>query len=257
MSYPTVVFIGAGNVANHLAKGFHQVGIDILQIVNRSFDKAQKLADEVDAKPTDDVNNISWEADIYILAIKDDDIKDVVSNLSLSKGILVHTSGSVPLDHLKNAAPEAGVFYPLQTFKADQEVDLTQVPICLEATSSEAFQQLNTLASKISNQVHNIDSEQRKTIHIAAVFLNNFTNHMLACAEELLVSHNMDFDLLRPLLEETWQKIRHHKPSEVQTGPAIRNDQQVIGEHLDRLKNEPELQAVYRVLTESIQRKHS
>lgn len=244
-------------MATHLAKGFYRAGIDILQIFNRHLDKARKLADQVDAQATDDFNNIKKNADVYILAVQDDAIQNLVQELSLSQGILVHTSGSVPLDQLEPAAPEVGVFYPLQTFRADQKVDLTQVPICLEASSSAAYQKLEALASTISKQIHHINSEQRKTIHIAAVFLNNFTNHMLACAEELLTEHNMDFDLLRPLLEETWQKVRDHKPSDVQTGPAIRNDRQVITEHLERLKNEPELQAVYRVLTESIQRKYS
>jgi predicted short-subunit dehydrogenase-like oxidoreductase (DUF2520 family) len=257
MSSQSVVFIGAGNLATHLAKGFYQAGVDIMQIINRHFDKAKNLADQVDAQPADDLNSLKKDADVYVVAVQDDALQNIVKDLSLPLGTLVHTSGTVPLSQLSNAAPETGVFYPLQTFRADQELDLTQAPICLEASSSETYQQLQALASTISNQIHPVDSEQRKTIHIAAVFLNNFTNHMLACAEELLSKHNMDFDLLRPLLEETWQKVRHHKPSDVQTGPAMRNDRQVITEHLDRLKNEPELQAVYRVLTESIQRKYS
>ncbi len=257
MAASSVVFIGAGNVATHLAKGFYATGINILQVVNRTKHKAHSLAKQVDAQAEDDLSCVRHDADLYIVAIKDDGIHQVAEKLSLPGGIITHTSGSVPMEALEGTAPAIGVFYPLQTFKADQQVNLTQVPLCLEANTDDALQQLKTLASKVSSNVHEIDSEQRKTIHIAAVFLNNFTNHMLACAEELMIKHKMDFDLLRPLLEETLHKVRDHKPSEVQTGPAVRNDSQVIQEHLNRLKEDPELQAIYRVLSESIQRKHS
>ena len=225
----SVVIIGNGNIATHLESAFLKVDtIRVTQINSRKL------------------KNIP-EADITILAVSDDAIADVSSKITNS--FVVHTSGSSSIEDLKNTSNK-GVFYMLQTFSKDKEIDFSKVPFCLEAENKEDYLLLETLAKAIGVKVYNINSEQRKAIHVAAVFVNNFTNHLYKIGNDICEENKVPFEILQPLIDETSQKIKTLSPKKSQTGPAIRNDKKTIENHLELLNIEQ--QRIYKILTQSI-----
>ena len=169
--------------------------------------------------------------------------------------LIVHTSGATDLFNLLAFTDNAGVFYPLQTFSKAKEVDFWSVPLCIEGANEIITQTLKELAQTISNNVYIIDSLHRKTLHLAAVFACNFPNYLYGVAQDLLEGQNIDFALLRPLILETAQKVQNNLPPDVQTGPAIRRDQKTMLGHLQMLKDEPELEQLYRLLSQGIIKK--
>lgn len=226
----SVLIVGSGNVASHLVRAFLSVKkINILQISSR------------------DLKSIPY-ADITILAVSDDAIAEVSSKIT--NEFVVHTSGSVALKALQNTTRK-GVFYPLQTFSKDKVVDFSQIPFCLEAENKEDLKTLTRLASLLSEKIYNINSEQRKILHVAAVFVNNFTNHLFKIGSNLCEKHEIPFEILGPLIDETTNKIKVLHPSEAQTGPASRKDKKTIKNHLNLLDKKE--QAIYKTLTKSIQ----
>ncbi len=226
----SVAIIGLGNVATHLYHAFeNKAGIKVTQLNSRDLPK-------------------SMANDIAIIAVSDDAIQEVSRQVDTS--LVVHTSGSASMHELQNKGRK-GVFYPLQTFTKGTIVDFNEIPICLEAQKKEDLQLLEILADSISNQVFHINSEQRKSIHVSAVFVNNFVNHMYTMAQTICNEHNVPFEILQPLIQETASKVKNIAPSLAQTGPAKRNDIKTIQKHLDLL-NEHQ-QDIYRKLTESIQ----
>ena len=247
--------IGAGNMATRLAIAFHDKGIKILQVFGRTASSAKALAERVGADFSIKINQLNPGADIYIIAVNDDAVAQVASKLHLPGKVVAHTSGSVPMSALNASGARTGVFYPLQTMTRDKEVDFSKVPVCIESDEEEVRQTLLELARLISDNVHLINSEQRSRIHLAAVFVNNFSNHMMAIAEDMLDNQGLDFDILRPLIEETFHKILSASPSNVQTGPAMRDDRQVMEKHLALLSGKE--RDIYKMLTESIQEFHN
>ena len=228
----SVVIVGNGNVATHLTNAFLKADtISVTQINSRKLEKIP-------------------QADVTIIAVSDDAIESVSSKIKNS--FVVHTSGSVALNSLKNSGNK-GVFYPLQTFSKNREVDFYEVPFCLEAENNEDYQLLERLAKSIGNKVFSINSEQRKALHIAAVFVNNFTNHLYKIGNGICKEYHIPFEILHPLIKETVAKIETLSPEKAQTGPAIRNDQKTIKKHLDLLTENQ--QEIYRILTKSIQNK--
>ena len=226
----SVVIVGNGNVATHLTNAFLKV--DIVFVTQINSRKLEKIP----------------QADVTIIAVSDDAIETVSSKIKNS--FLVHTSGSVAISSLKNLGNK-GVFYPLQTFSKNREIDFLEVPFCLEAENNDDYQLLEKLAKSIGNKVFSINSEQRKALHIAAVFVNNFTNHLYKIGNDICKEHHIPFEILHPLMKETVAKIEKLSPEKAQTGPAIRNDQKTIKNHLDLLtKNQ---QKIYTILTKSIQ----
>ncbi len=165
--------------------------------------------------------------------------------------MVVHTSGSAPLTIL-NDNNRKGVFYPLQSFSKDKAVDFKNIPICLESENGTDYRVLEAVAKAISDKVYAINSEQRRAIHVAAVFVNNFTNHLYSIGNEICTENQIPFDILKPLIEETVQKLQTLTPEEAQTGPAIRNDYNTIAAHEAFLTNENQL-TIYKILTQSIQ----
>lgn len=248
-----IVFIGSGNVATHLALAFKKAGHTIIQVYSQHLENADVLAKLVKAKSIDSLELIDKTADIYIVAIKDDAIETVVKQLQLGNKIVAHTSGSIDMTALKNTSKNYGVFYPLQTFSKNKKVDFKTVPICLEASNTDTFSVLSNLA-QISANVQSINSKQRKSIHLAAVFACNFSNHMYAIAASILQSNKVSLDILKPLIEETAQKIKTTAPVLAQTGPAIRNDKKIMNNHLDMLNNNSDYQKIYELLSKSIQK---
>ena len=244
-----VVLIGSGNVAQHLIKAFAKSAtIDVIQAFSRQKETLISLLDS--NKITDDFNNLA-EADLYIIAVSDDAIAEVSSQLPFENRLVVHTSGSVSLDAL-DKKNRKGSFYPLQTFSKKAEVDFSQIPIFLESENDFDFELLEKVAHSISNKIHKINSEQRKAMHVSAVFVNNFVNHLYQIGNEICEKNNVPFEVLKPLILETANKVMTLSPKEAQTGPAIRNDKQTIASHLDFLLDENQ-NNIYKILTQSIQ----
>lgn len=248
-----VIIIGSGNVAQHLIVAFQNsqnmgTEIELIQVFSRKKESISNLLD-LD-KITDDLATLE-EADLYIIAVSDDAIADVSSQLPFKNRLVVHTSGSIPLNDLDDDNRK-GVFYPLQTFTKNKEVDFKTIPICLESENATDFQLLEKVAKMISDKVFAINSEQRKALHVAAVFVNNFTNHLYQIGSEICQENQVPFDILKPLIAETAQKIMILSPEEAQTGPAKRNDTTTIEAHEAFLSDENHLK-IYKTLTQSIQ----
>jgi predicted short-subunit dehydrogenase-like oxidoreductase (DUF2520 family) len=252
-----VILIGAGNLGTQLALALSEKGIAIKQVYSRTLKSAQKLAQKVNAAYTNDFSQVVKDADLYIVAVKDAAIEEVLKGLKLkSTSLIVHTAGSIPMDILAGFTGNYGVFYPLQTFSVDRKADFSTIPLCLEANDPVVLSQLYQMAQRISSSIHFIASEDRKTLHLAAVFVNNFVNHLYWAGAEITAQKGLDFDLLKPLIKETAEKIQTMHPLDAQTGPARRNDLQVISNHLIMLEDNPELQKIYSFVSESIARIH-
>jgi predicted short-subunit dehydrogenase-like oxidoreductase (DUF2520 family) len=251
MSY-NIVLIGAGNVASHLGIHLKKVGHNIEQVFSKHIDNAEELANVLDATYTNKLNEINKEADLYILSVKDYAIDDVILELRLPDKIVVHTSGAVPLLGMEHISKKCGVFYPFQTFTKESAVDFATVPIFIEASDKATEKVLLEVAQSLSKLSQVVKSEQRKALHLAAVYVNNFTNHLFHIAQTILQKEKLPFELLYPLIKETVTKAGKHKPYDIQTGPARRDDWKTIDEHLHFLDDSPEFREVYLVLTESI-----
>lgn len=244
-----VVIIGSGNVALHLANAFYNSKeVDLVQIYARNIAQLNALKKQVDV-----TNNIAFlaKAAIYIIAVSDDAIPDVSSLIDAKNGLVVHTSGNISLNSLKNKGRK-GIFYPLQSFSKEKSVCFNKIPFCLEAQNKEDFNLLKKLAESIGKEIYEINSEQRKAIHLAAVFVNNFTNHLYKISNDICEKHKIPFKILYPLIDETTSKIKELSPEKAQTGPAIRNDKETIQNHLNILDKEQ--QDIYQLITKSIQK---
>ena len=244
-----LTIIGSGNVAQHLIKTFTKSeGIEIGQVFSR---KKESLIHLIDSdKIVTDFSDLK-EADLYVISITDDAISEVSAQLPFHNQLVVHTSGTSPIDVL-NSKNRRGVFYPLQTFSKNKAVDFSIIPICLEAENDADYHVLETVAKSISNAVFSISSEQRKALHVSAVFVNNFTNHLYQIGQEICEEHQMSFEILKPLIQETADKIKTLNPIDAQTGPAKRNDSGTIEAHLNYLTNQTQ-KDIYKLLTQSIQ----
>lgn len=244
-----VVILGSGNVAQHLIKVFLQTEeVSLVQVFARQPNQLTHLLPT--AKIVSDYQKII-EADVYIISVSDNAIAEVSFQLPFENRLVVHTSGSSDLSVL-DKKNRKGVFYPLQTFTKGKKVDFTPIPICLEAENEQDYQLLEQLGNSISKKVFNINSEQRKSLHVAAVFVCNFVNHLYQIGNEICEANQIPFEVLHPLIKETAQKILELTPKEAQTGPALRNDTQTIEKHLDFLSNE-NYKTIYQLLTQSIQ----
>ena len=246
-----IVFIGAGNLATRLGMALFAKGNEIIQVYSRTTESAKLLGEKVNAPYTDNIKQITPEADLYIFSVKDDVLSGLLELIPSNKGLWVHTAGSIPMEVFYKHHNRFGVFYPLQTFSKHREVNFSVIPIYIEAKNTDDLTILKNLASTISDNVIEATSKQRKYLHVAAVFACNFTNHMYAIAAKLLEDKGLRFDQLLPLIDETAQKVHTLHPLDAQTGPAIRFDENVINRHLDMLIDE-DLKKIYRLLSESI-----
>lgn len=247
----SVVILGTGNVAQNLYASFREnKDIDVVAVVGRS-------ADSLSPFEGDTIITTTWDnlpnADVYIIAVKDDAIAEVSNNINVS-GLVVHTSGVVPMDTL-DKHQKRGVFYPLQTFTAGKIMDFHHIPLCLEAMDNEDFELLKSMAEKISSNVQHISSDKRRILHVAAVFVNNFTNYMYTIGNGICEENQLDFSILHPLIKETANKIEFMSPEEAQTGPASRNDLETLHRHLQLLKDEKQ-RAIYKLLSNAIKAKN-
>ena len=246
------VFIGSGNVASHLSLALQTSGLEFCQVYSHTIGNAQILAEKLHVPYTNKSSDIYKDADIYFYALKDDVLQQFIEKVNLPNGIHVHTAGSIPMIVFEGYAKNYGVFYPLQTFSKSKIVDFKLIPICIEASSLAIESVLLELANSVSKKNYLLSSEQRMQLHLSAVFASNFTNRMYAIAAEILEDAGMEFDIIKPLIEETCSKIRTLHPSKAQTGPALRHDEKIIQKHIELLSEKPEIQKLYKEISENI-----
>ena len=245
-----IILIGSGNVATKIGLFLFSNGYKIIQVWSRKITNAKVLSKKINSYPINNLSKIK-KADLYIIAVKDDKIEYVVNNIQNKINNVVHTSGSTSINVFGNKFKNFGVFYPLQTFKKGNTLNMKEVPICIEANSENFQKKLMDFASNFSNNINLIDSHQRNIIHLAAVFSCNFTNHMFTISQKLLENSNIDFKILIPLIKQTILQIEKKHPSQLQTGPAVRKDLKTIKNHLKSISDK-EVKEIYHTLTNSI-----
>ena len=249
-----IVLIGAGNLATNLGKALSHAEHEIVQIYSRTMVSARGLAHEVGGTPITDLKSLCNDADVYVIALKDSVVGDLLPQICKGREerLFVHTSGSLSMDIFSGHAYNYGVLYPLQTFSKQREVNFQDIPCLLEGVNKQVVGVLKTLASSISDQIYMLSSEKRKYLHLAAVFACNFTNHCYALAEKVLKKQELPFSLLLPLVDETARKVHSESPQHLQTGPAVRNDTNIIQAHLSLLGEDKALQDLYECMSKSI-----
>jgi predicted short-subunit dehydrogenase-like oxidoreductase (DUF2520 family) len=254
-----ISIIGAGRVAHHLAHVLSKQH-SIIQIYSRSIDKAQALALAVDAQAIQQLEALNQSVDLILIAVSDQAIQSVIQQLHMfaPNVLIAHTSGSTHVDVLCQYHQRAGVFYPLQTFSFEREIDWQNTPLFIETKQAEDLKTLETLANEISQRVYCYSSEQRLSLHLAAVFACNFSNYCYDMAKQVVDAQSVDFSLLFPLIETTAKKALQANPKEMQTGPAMRGDKNIIQMHQTLLQqaNRNDLAEVYALLSGQILKRH-
>ncbi|MEX0997834.1 MAG: Rossmann-like and DUF2520 domain-containing protein [Flavobacteriaceae bacterium] len=243
-----IVILGTGNIGSHLLAAFENVSaLEVVQVYNRSFEGLNSI--RFRGSKTTHLNELV-DADCYIIAVPDDAVAKISDALPFENRLVVHTSGSVALSEL-NPKNRRGVFYPLQTFSKNRKVYFNEIPFCLEASDQKDLEILKTMARTISSSVHEIDSEKRKQLHLAAVFVCNFVNHLYQIGYEITENNQIPFSILKPLIKETASKIERDSPMDMQTGPAKRNDTSTMNKHIDLL-DIPIQKDLYKLLSQAI-----
>lgn len=248
-----IVVIGAGNVATHFAHAFSSNGDKIVQIYSRTIESAHCLAEQFGVGYTNNLACLKTDADIYIFAISDDALFDVALDLKLKDKICFHTSGTVPMDVLAPVTKNYGVVYVPQTFVKYMAMDYSRLPFCIEAANTATLEVLQKMVSNISPKIYTIDGEQRRYLHLASVFANNFGNCINAMAQQIMEQHNLSFEIIHPLIEETARKIQYGNLWNLQTGPAKRGDNGTLDKHRRLLVDNPKYLEAYNVLTQIIE----
>lgn len=244
----TVNIIGSGNVATHLISNILQFKeIEIQKVFARRTYTLEGTIES--AKITHRIQDLK-PADITIICVSDDAIEEISEQIPFTNQLVVHTSGSSDISII-NKKNRQGVFYPIQTFSKNKKINFKEIPFCLETANVSDLIVLKKIASILSNKVYMINSEQRRNIHVAAVFVSNFTNHLYQIGNEICQEKNIPFEIFHPLIEETAQKIKSLSPKDAQTGPAKRQDKKTILKHLETIKD-PMQKEIYTLLTNSI-----
>lgn len=251
----SIVVIGSGNVASHLAKGFENAGCRILQVFSPNPEHAARLASQLDdCRSISDVADIDRSADLYLIAVCDGAVSQITSQMPHVEGIVAHTSGSVPLDALAPASERHAVLYPLQTFSREAEVELSEVPFFTEASNQRVLDEIDTFGRMISEHVYHADSARRKTLHIAGVLSCNFVNYLWDCTTQVLARDGYGFEVVEPLIKATLRKAIEHGAHNSQTGPAMRCDIEVMKSHMADLG--PDMASIYEMLSRAIMKTH-
>ena len=231
-----VVIIGTGRLASNLGPALAEAGHEVVMVNSRTLD------------------GLPREADVFIIAVKDDALVEVIMRVTQGREeqLIAHTAGSLPLSLFEGRAKHFGVFYPMQSFSKERRVDFCQIPIFLEASDADSLNCLHVLASSISDSVYEMSTSERKFLHLAAVFACNFSNHCYALAADVLAQHGLPFSVMLPLVDETARKVHQFHPRDAQTGPAVRHDETVMSMQSQLLADEPLKQQIYNLLSESI-----
>lgn len=248
-----VVLIGSGNVATVLGRLIKCAGYNIVQVFSKQLQHAEKLASSLEATAISTETAIAKNADIYIISVPDDEIEKVAKQLNLGDKILVHTSGSVSKETLKKASANYGVLYPLQSLRKEL-AHIPEIPFLIDGNNDQTLFAIEQFAKTFSQKVQRVNDEQRLKLHVAAVIVSNFTNHLYALASGFCKDEGTDFSILAPLIAEVAQRVSVGDPKDLQTGPAIRNDEATIQKHLEILTPHTQLRKLYKEITESIQK---
>lgn len=247
----SIVLFGTGNLATHLFIALAKSEkFKVVQVYNHRPESLEFFKEKT--KTTTSLAEVV-PADIYLIALKDDVIQEIAPKVIHKKALVLHTSGAIPMSVLSKFE-RFGVLYPLQTFSKNKPVDFKNIPMCIEANKEAELQILEQLSLEITTKVYKISSEQRKVLHVAAVFVSNFVNYLYTEGQEICIRNKIPFEILHPLILETASKIIDLSPKEAQTGPAKRNDLAVINSHLELLNEEQK--KIYQILTQSIQNLH-
>ena len=246
-----ITIVGAGNVGTVLGRLLKEKRHTINEVFSRNHFQAIKLADELQGRVCNNLEQINKQSDVYIVAVSDDAVDAVSASLRLDKQIILHTSGSVSIGRLRNVSENFGVLYPLQSLRKETG-HTPSVPFLVDANNEHTLQQISDLALSISPNVIVADDEKRLHYHLAAVIVSNFTNHLYALAKQYTDLNEIDFKLLMPLIEEIVRRLHDYEPAKMQTGPAARGDINTIEKHLALLGQFPQLRGVYAAMTESI-----
>ena len=249
-----IIFIGAGNLATHLATELCNAGHDIVQVYSRTEKSARLLAVQAGADPITDVNDITHDADACIVAVKDSALEMLLPKVCGERRniVFMHTAGSMPMSVFEGYADHYGVLYPMQSFSKKRSINFHEIPCFLEWNDGRAEDVIKQLAECVSDAVYEADSDERKHLHLAAVFASNFVNHCYEMTSQLLQKYDLPFDVMLPLVDETASKVHQMKPRDAQTGPAVRYDENVMNMHIQMLENEPRMKKIYEIMSESI-----
>ncbi|HSN62174.1 MAG TPA: DUF2520 domain-containing protein [Ferruginibacter sp.] len=246
-----IALIGSGNVATVLGRLIKQHNHQIIQVISRDMDNARILAEELGATYTDFNGKPDTDADMFILAIADQALEHFFSNFGMGNKLVVHTAGSVSINVLSKYSSNYGVLYPLQSLRKEMQV-IPGIPFLIDGNSSDVTSFIEDFAHSISNSVRKVGDEERLKLHAAAVIVSNFTNHLYAIAEDFCQKENLDFNMLKPLILETANRVQTASPALVQTGPAVRKDIITMDKHLRLFAAHPKLRTTYLRLTDSI-----
>jgi len=255
-SAPDIVIVGSGNVGFHVGQKLYRQGFEIKQVFSKTPEHGKSLAEKVNCSFTTELSEVVSDADVYLLCVKDDVMQEVVDALNIKDKIVLHTAGSVQRNISARTDIHQGVLYPLQSFNRNTEVNWENVPVFVDGDNDHVISIATQIGQALSNNVQRANDEQRMSIHIAAVFANNFSNHCLAIGQCLLEEHGYDFSVLKPLMNTTFQRLLTTKPFDVQTGPAIRGDVNTVDKHLKALSTQSDWKELYERMSDDIKKLH-
>ena len=237
-SFMRIVIIGRGRLATNLEHALLTAGHEVVSVNSRTLE------------------SLPFEADVFIVAVKDAALADVIR--AATKGrenqLFVHTAGSMPMDLFEGLTAHYGVFYPMQTFSKERMVDFNDISVFLETNDEISMERLKKLAATLTTHIYELDSEGRKHLHLAAVFACNFVNHCYALSAEVLAAKDLPFSVMLPLVDETARKVHEMAPKDAQTGPAVRGDQNVMQMQANMLAGHPAVKQIYEALSNDIRR---
>lgn len=249
-----IVMIGAGNVATHICRTLAGKDCSLVQVWSRSWESASELAALTGCEPVVSFDNIVRDADIYIISVVDSALDSVVGRLCAEcrQGVFVHTAGTMPMQVFEGRAEHYGVMYPMQTFTKRKRLDFKVIPCFVEASDDGALAVIKRFASLLSDNVYELSGDDRRWLHVAAVFACNFSNACCAMSSRILKEHGLDFSVMLPLVDETMRKLHSLAPEEAQTGPAVREDYNVMDRHMEMLGGDEKLRQVYDMMSKII-----
>jgi len=250
-----IVLIGAGNVATILGKLFYNKGFNILQVVGRSMNSTVALAYELNANAVTDINKIDTTANLYVIAVPDDAVKLIASQLILPGKLVVHTAGTLPCNFIESISKRVGVVWPLQSLRKEIK-KMPVIPFVVDGNSEEVTSQLVSIMANISDEVTTLGDDARKKLHLSAVIVSNFTNHLYALTQDYCTKNNLPYEMLKPLIEETALRLQDYEAKDIQTGPSVRGDKNTVKLHEELLKEEGYLHLIYSLMDDSIGKLH-
>lgn len=249
-----IAILGSGNVATFLAKALRKANNTITQVYSPNFENATSLANKINADPIDNISHLrdGADLDVYIIAVSDDAIGEVAAQLKTEHKIVLHTSGATSKEILHEVSENYGVLYPYQSLRKGDLIDINNLCMFFDGSNEETLSMAEELAFEVAGYAIQVNDEERLQYHLAAVFANNFSNHLFALAEKMLQDRGLDFENLKPIILQTAQNAMAQSPAKNQTGPAIRGDEKTMSKHLELLRNEENLNKIYTDLSLSI-----